>query len=139
MNLEDLMANDTRTVLLNQNDHAKPFTFYPGESLTGGSVSVVMGPSTQTMVFDNRNTDDQRRADGFASLSAILAVISQILGAANVRNPRKGDRIERTTGVYAGTWYVDTVDPDDGDAVVLHLTKDQIHEDAGPDVRQGGG
>lgn len=139
MNLDDLMANDTRTVLLNQNDHAKEFVFYPDGQTTGGEISVVMGPSTQAMVFNNRTIDDERRADGFASLSEIRAVISEILGPANIRDPRKGDRIERTTGVYAGTWYVDTIDPDDGDAVVLHLTKDQIHEDAGPDVHQDGG
>lgn len=139
MNLDDLMANDTRTVLLNENDHAKSFTFYPDGSETGGSISVVMGPSAQSIMVQDRDLDDQRRADGFCSLTAVRAVISQVLGAANIRDPRRGDRIERTTGVYAGTWYVATADPDDGDGCTLRLTKDRIHEDAGPGVSEGDG
>jgi hypothetical protein len=139
MNLDDVMAEDLNRTLLNEDENAKSFTFYPYNDTVGGPISVVMGPSLQTILSQNRNTDDQRRAQAVASLSAIRAIISERLGEANVRDPARGDTIVRATGVYAGTWVIDTIDPDDGDAVVLHLTKDHVHEDVGTGMRQGGG
>ncbi len=135
MNLEDLMADDTTRILLNEADHASAFTFYPDAGATGGSVSLVIGLSTEVFLTQDRGTEDQRRVEAFGSLAALRAVISTVLGALNVREPRRGDSVFRETGAYAGTWYVGTVSTDNGDGCTLALSRDQIYADVGADVQ----
>lgn len=139
MNLESLMADDNARVLLNIDDHAQVFVFYPDLQVSGGNVSLVIGPSTEAFVIDSRSIDDQRRVEAHGSLAAIRAVISQVLGAANIRDPRRYDRIVRATGAYAGTWIVQRVTTDNGDGCMLALAMDQPHADAAEGVAEVNG
>ena len=131
MNLESLMADDCTRVLLNTDDHAQTFTFYAAGSATGTTVSLIMGPSTEAFIVQDRQVDDERRAEAFGSLAALRTAISQQLGAANVRDPARGDRVTRATGAYAGTWYVKRVAADNGDGITLALSNDDAFADAG--------
>ncbi len=131
MNLESLMADDCTRVLLNTDDHAQAFTFYAAGSEIGTTVSLIIGPSTEALIVQDRQIDDQRRAEAFGSLAALRAAISQQLGAANIRDPERGDRIERATGAYAGVWYVKRKMPDSGDGITLAISTDSPFADAG--------
>ncbi len=111
MGLRDQIAGDL-AVLMGNTDHTEPCTLYPGDSVTGIAVRLIVGQPGDTLVIGATiGQRDEKRLVATGDRGTLQAAIQTITGTA--RDMQHGDRLVFAAGhSQAGEWRVDTTRPD---------------------------
>jgi hypothetical protein len=134
MSLKDQMAADMTDVFLNVDEFADSARFTVKGVTDTFVVLVVIGDPTPGFLSIDGGQEQKRPVAIYARQTALRTGISGITGVA--RDPIKGDSLIIDTGAYAGTWIVQTAQPDDGDAMLMQCVNATLYAAGGKDARE---
>lgn len=117
MTFQDDMADDVTNVFLNTSEFAVSSTYYPASDATGFALTVFPGDADPNAIQIMEGQEINRTARFLCKRTSVRTGIAARLGTA--RDPLRGDTITIASGADAGSWRVQTVTPDIGDAVQL--------------------
>ncbi len=134
MTLKDTMASDMDDVFLNVDEFADAATFIVKGVTDSFAINVVIGDPAPTYLQIDGGQEQRRPAAIYARRSSLRTGIAGITGTA--RDPIKGDRLNIAAGAYAGTWIVNTAQPDDGDAMLMQCVQADMYAAGGKEARE---
>lgn len=136
MNIERLVARQSRQVFLRRANGAKQATFHPankpGKSFT---FTIAAGDASEAMIVLGNGVGEQSTQPFLASLRELREGIAGCEGVA--RDPYQGDEVEIPDGARAGVWTVKTCTSDEGDGCTLSLRFERKHQEAAKGVVEG--
>jgi hypothetical protein len=136
MDLRDLMQRHHR-VLSNRGHFAERGDYQPEGSERSFPVTLTIGDVTDQVTDLTGGRGQQWQISASGPLKELCNGIEATLDDA--RQPILGDEWTVALGVYAGTWRVVNVQPDEGDMVVLTLRFERALVIAGAGTKSAGG
>jgi len=113
--LRDLAADDLVNVFGNTDDFAEAATYVPKPSGDQFAVTLCWGDPAPAIVGFPGGEEDRRTEQALGRRATIIDELG--------RDPQKGDQLVVASGARAGTWVVQTAQPDEGDGIVFTLVK----------------